>query len=138
MKKFMQITCLLLFICVLSGCGSSEPTTTCGDCGAKFPEKYAIRDFFGDTVCPECAQFQIDMYANQQEEMMDSVYDSGSYISDSEDYMVLEKAECNWCGNYAPADLYDQNGERICIDCITEALQDDNVARAIQNYIEYG
>ena len=70
--------------------------------------------------------------------MLDSVYGAGSYISDDEDYMVLEKAECNWCGNYAPADLYDQNGERICIDCITEALQDDNVARAIQNYIEYG
>ena len=59
------------------------------------------------------------------------------YISD-DDYMVFEMSECIWCGNYAPSDLYDENGERICIDCITEALQNDKVARAIRNYFEYG
>lgn len=134
MKKLLS---LLVVIFVLTGCASAGTMVKCGDCSSEYPEKYGVIDFFGDTVCPSCAEDQIGYFVEAQEEAYDSVQNYGEYVSD-DDYMVVEKSACNWCGNYAPSDLYDQNGERICIDCITEALQDDKVARAVWNYCEYG
>ena len=118
-----------------------EPEIKCASCATFFPEQYGIWGFDGDRVCPRCAQTQIHEQIQDQQSMKESVETNGEYIPDIdylEDYLVVEKSECNWCGNYAPSDLYDQNGERICIDCITEALQNDKVARAIWNYIENG
>ena len=92
-------------------------------------------------MCTDCAQNQINDHIQNQENMKSDIKYNGEYIPDIdyfEDYLVVKKSECNWCGNYAPSDLYDKNGERICIDCITEALQNDKVARAIQNYVENG
>jgi hypothetical protein len=137
-NHFAKLLFLMLCALILSACSSSVPTEFCGDCGAEYPEKYGVRDFYGYTVCPSCAEQQIREYVNEQESAYNSIENYGEYIADDEDYMVVEKSECSWCGNYAPSDLYDENGERICIDCITEALQDSKVARAIRNYIEYG
>lgn len=134
MKKLVY---LLVVVFALSGCTSTDNMVKCGECDSEYPEKYGVSDFFGDTVCPSCAEDQISFFVEAREEAYDSVQSNGDYVSD-DDYLVIEKSECNWCGNYAPSDLYDQNGERICIDCITEALQDDNVARAVWNYYEYG
>ena len=52
--------------------------------------------------------------------------------------MIVECTGCSFCGYYAPTALHDQNGERICIDCVTKALEDDKVARAVWNYYEIG
>jgi len=105
----------------------------CDSCYKKFDENFNFAgfndSFYGyDYLCPNCIQQDIDSVTD----------DYGGCIPNDGDSMVIERAECNWCGNDAPADLYDENGERICIDCITEALQDSNVARALQNYFEYG
>lgn len=135
MKKLLGIISLL-FVCVLFGCDESEPMITCRNCKTDFTEQYAISDFYGRTVCTECIQQQISDHINQQEEMRDSIVTYGEYIFDDEDYMVVEKSECNWCGNYAPSNLYDENYERICINCITEALHDKQVAKAIRKYTD--
>ena len=139
MKRIIvALVCMVLLLC---GCAESESMDNCWDCGVEYPEKYGIWGFDGNVICPYCAQDQINEQIRDQESMKSSIEDHGEYIPDIdylEDYLVVEKSECNWCGNYAPSDLYDENGERICIDCITEALQNDKVARAIRNYFEYG
>ena len=141
MKKLIAISCVVMLV-IFSLCACTQTETVemanCTECHGEYPKVYLIRAFSEYRVCPSCAERQIIAYKTQQESITDSVETYGEYISDDEDYMVVEKAECNWCGNYAPSDLYDENGERICIDCITEALQNDKVARAIRNYFEYG
>lgn len=142
MKKYNSLFLLFLVVSmILCSCSNSERIENCSFCGAENPEKYGIWDFYGNKVCTDCAQNQINDHIQNQENMKSDIKYNGEYIPDIdyfEDYLVVKKSECNWCGNYAPSDLYDKNGERICIDCITEALQNDKVARAIQNYVENG
>lgn len=141
MKKLISFAFVIMAtVLLLCACSHTEAVemANCTECHAEHPKEYLIRAFSEYRVCPSCAERQISTYKNQRESVSDSVENYGEYISDDDDYMVVEKSECNWCGNYAPADLYDENGERICIDCITEALQNDKVARAIRNYVEYG
>lgn len=111
----------------------------CWDCGTEYPEKYGIWGFDGNVICPSCAQTQISEQIHDQQSMKSSVEAHGEYSPDIdylEDYLVVEKSECNWCGNAAPSDLRMDNGEAVCIDCISEALQDKSVAKAIWKYIE--
>ena len=105
----------------------------CDNCHKKFDEDFNSTDFDDPLniykyLCPNCLLDDIGF-------VIDAYY---QYGLDDGDSMIVERAECNWCGNDAPADLYDENDESICIDCITEALHNRNVARAVQNYLEYG
>ena len=52
----------------------------------------------------------------------------------TEDTLIVDSDVCAWCGNPAPASLCNEFGNAICITCITEALQNEDVAKAIYNY----
>lgn len=111
---------------------SNEATgdmTYCEECDTKVPSKYT-NDVFGNWVCPDCA------YAAYKNDL--EWYQSALEVSPDNGAMIVEVVVCDWCGWYAPDTLFDKDGNFLCIDCITEALQDGNVARAVWNYFEYG
>ena len=83
-----------------------------------------------DVYCSECE--------NDVNESYKSFIDDNNVFFDSNDTLILDATMCDWCGNVAPSDLYDQFGNRICISCITTAINDKNVAKALNRYFEYG
>lgn len=87
----------------------------------------AYEDASRNTICPKCVYGDYRALLEALRERPDAF---------SEDTFIVEKSECNWCGNYAPSDLRMDNDEPVCIDCITEALHDEKVAKAILEYIE--
>ena len=113
----------------------------CDKCNSAIIKGYEITGFstfYNDSVlCPYCANREILAQAKEKDAAYDEIEANGLYLTD-DGYMVVEQTMCEWCGCWAPFNLYDENGTRICIDCITEALQNDKVARAIRNYVEYG
>ena len=80
-----------------------------------------------NTVCPSCVYSD---FSEIIEKIAERPY------AFSEDVFYVKKAECAWCGNLAPADLYNVDGDRICTDCISEALQDKRLSIALEEYSE--
>lgn len=137
MKKLIHILCTILLACILSACSEKEPTAICSECKTEYPEKYAISDFFGDEVCPDCAQEQIMFFTVQMADAFDGIENDGVYFTDY-DFMLVATTMCNHCGEWAPAMLRDPVDEPICIDCINDAIQNKNVAKSLERYFEYG
>lgn len=100
-----------------------------GDINKFFDEAYqeAYNYALNNTVCHRCAYRD---YREIMEEITERPY------AFSEDVFYVKKADCVWCGDLAPEDLRNQNGDPICIDCISEALQDDIISIALEEYSE--
>lgn len=104
-----------------------EESVYCHYCDREMPEEFAY-NYNDENVCPRCVYGDYDSILEHLESMPNIF---------SEDCLVLERAECNICGNAAPMDLYTDNGESICVDCATEAFQDPKVANAVWRFFEY-
>lgn len=140
MKKLLSITiAIALVAAVLCSCSQPEqiPMTICSDCSKEFPEEYAVRLYSGNLICNDCAQGMIVAFQLSLKYALEDLENEGVYLTDY-DFIMVATAMCNHCGNWAPAVLYDMNDEHICFDCINEAIQNKNVANALNRYFEYG
>ena len=115
----------------------------CWRCESEYPTIYGVRDFYGNIICIDCMRSEMAELSSGElgicakcNEPYSKNWHAGYGLC--EDCFDENYRECSQCGNYAPTSLYDQYDECICEDCITEALHDKNVARAVQRYFEYG
>ena len=129
----------IIAVLFLSGCSSSNQVITepampeqtsemisCHYCDRKVPEEYIYIE--GDKeICPRC------IYGDYK-----SILEHLSKTPEvfSGDAIVLKKGECFWCGNPAPNTLRFVNDECFCVDCVTEIINDKNIARSIEKYLE--
>lgn len=140
MKKILSLSIVIvLAVAMLCSCYQQEkiPMIVCSDCSREFPEEYAVRLYSGDLVCNGCAQNIVVSVQISLKNALEDLENEGVYLTDY-DFMMVATAMCNNCGNWAPAVLYDMNDEHICFDCINEAIQNKNVAKALNRYFEYG
>lgn len=89
----------------------------------------AYQDALRNIICPKC------VYGDYRA-LLEALKERPNAFS--EDFMVVKATECVWCSSLAPDDLVDINGERLCIACVSDALQNDKVASAFDHYREYG
>ena len=140
MKKFISATAIIaLALALLCSCAQPEPPemATCAKCGREYLEEYTMRNFQGESACPVCVQEQVAAFAWGLDNAMTSLAEDGIYFTDY-DFMLVAATMCNHCGEWAPAMLRDPVDEPICIDCMNDAIQNKNVAKALDRYFEYG
>lgn len=140
MRKLISLSIVIAVVTVmLCSCNQPEPIamTTCSDCNREFPEEYAVPLYSGNLICNDCAQGIIVSFQLSLKYALEDLEEEGVYLTDY-DFMMVATAMCNHCGDWAPAVLRDMNDEPICFNCINEAIENKNVANALNRYFEYG
>lgn len=142
MRKLLYLIIIVVLIAsVLCSCAQSkqEPIAvfSCYDCGDEFPDEYGVPLYSGNKVCNECAQGIIVSFQLSLKYALEDLEESGVYLTDY-DFMMVSIAMCNHCGEWAPSVLRDTMDEPICFNCMNDAIQNKNVAKALDRYFEYG